>query len=570
MHSVLGEIAWDSETFTQLFKLLLGQYDVGTIPTVLDSVSVGPIASMRCQQTKHLYILGANEGCMPTYGGANGVLSDVERKTLRSIGLPVNDGSIVGLQAEFAEIYGVFCGASESITVSYSNGQPSFICKRIAQMTCDESVSTAIYGAALTDKTEAAALLARFDDKETADALSLEHVYSEIIKKKEYIFGAIEKDGISGLYGDKLHLSASQIDRQAQCRFSYFLDYGLRVREWKPAEIDPSEFGTYVHDVLENTVRRVMENGGFSVVSADDIAKIAREYSQAYAQKHFSQIDSERLQYIFNKNIAELDMIVFELWQEMQLSAFVPVEFELGFGARNAKLPPINIPSNTIPADLKGFVDRVDIWENEGGNYFRVVDYKTGKKNFDYCDVYNGIGLQMLLYMFALEQEGEPVLGENRKPAGVMYFPARAPYVSLDSSPTDTMVEKERNSGLKRKGLLLFDESVLQAMEALEKPKRLPISKTKDGKISGDVATFEQMTMLKEYVFRYLGKLVDEIASGNVSPNPYMRGAEYGICTYCPYGSICNRKDVTTIRNYKTVSAQRFWEDVESEVKGNG
>ena len=25
--------------------------------------------------------------------------------------------------------------------------------------------------------------------------------------------------------------------------------------------------------------------------------------------------------------------------------------------------------------------------------YFRVVDYKTGKKSFDYCDVFNGVGL---------------------------------------------------------------------------------------------------------------------------------------------------------------------------------
>ncbi len=570
MHSILGEVVWDADTFTQLLKLLLSQYDVGTIPTVLDSVSVGPVSSMRCQETKHLFVLGAIEGCMPTYGSAKGVLSDVERKTLRGLGVPVNDGSIVGLQAEFAEIYGVFCGATDSITVSYSNGQPSFICKRISQMCDDQSCITTMYGAALTDKTEAAALLARFADDRLACELGIEHIYSDILKKKEYTLGTVSEAGISGLYGDTLHLSASQIDRQAQCRLSYFLNYGLKVKEWKTAEIDPSEFGTYVHDVLEKTVKQVMDKGGFGAVSAEETARIAREYSQQYAQKHFSQIDSERLQYIFNKNIAELDMIVYELWQEMQICDFVPVEFELGFGAKDAKLPPIDIQSNTLCADLKGFVDRVDIWDDQNEKYFRIVDYKTGKKNFDYCDIYNGIGLQMLLYMFALEQEGESVFGSNRKPAGVMYFPARAPYVSLDNSPTDEQVEKQRSSGMKRKGLLLFNESVLNAMEALDKPKRLPISKTKDGRISGDIATSEQMVMLREYVFRILGKLVDEIASGNVAPNPYMRGNEYGICTFCPYSQICHRLDVTECRNYKTVPAQRFWEDINSEVNRNG
>ncbi len=570
MHSILGEIAWDTDTFTQLFKLLLSQYDVGTIPPVLDSVSVGAVASMRCQEVKHLFVVGAVEGCLPTYVSAKGVLSDAERRTLRGLGVPVNDGSIVGLQAEFAEIYGVFCGASDSITISYATGEPSFIYKRLSRIGADQLCITPDYGAALTDKTEAAALLARYSDQNMAQDLGIDNLYKEIQSKGSFTLGTVSDEGIFGIYGDTLHLSASQIDRQAQCRLSYFLNYGLKIHEWKTAEIDPSEFGTYVHDVLENTVKHIMEKGGFKLVSKEETSEIAKEYSRQYALKHFSQIDTERLQYVFNKNILELDMIVMELWQEMQLCDFVPMAFELGFGAKNAALPPIAIPSKTLKADLKGFVDRVDIWEDHEEKYFRVVDYKTGKKNFDYCDVFNGIGLQMLLYMFALEQEGSAIFGKDSKPAGVMYFPARAPYLSMDNAPSDDQLDKQRASGMKRKGLLLNNVSVLNAMESLDKPKRLPISKTKDGTISGDVATPVQMDTLKEYVFGILGKLVDDIASGNVSPNPYLRGNEYGICTFCPYGQICHKSNITECRNYKTVPAQKFWDDVGKEVKKDG
>ena len=28
-----------------------------------------------------------------------------------------------------------------------------------------------------------------------------------------------------------------------------------------------------------------------------------------------------------------------------------------------------------------------------------MMDYKTGRKDFDYCDVFNGVGLQLLLYL---------------------------------------------------------------------------------------------------------------------------------------------------------------------------
>ena len=35
-----------------------------------------------------------------------------------------------------------------------------------------------------------------------------------------------------------------------------------------------------------------------------------------------------------------------------------------------------------------------------------VVDYKTGRGSFDLTEVWHGLGLQMLLYLFTLEEEG--------------------------------------------------------------------------------------------------------------------------------------------------------------------
>ena len=88
-------------------------------------------------------------------------------------------------------------------------------------------------------------------------------------------------------------------------------------------------------------------------------------------------------------------MVVRELWQELSEAAFAPAGFEVGFGD-GEDLPPIPIPGGGMNAVLRGFIDRVDIWDNGASRYYRVVDYKTGKKDFDYCDVFNGVGLQML------------------------------------------------------------------------------------------------------------------------------------------------------------------------------
>jgi len=71
-------------------------------------------------------------------------------------------------------------------------------------------------------------------------------------------------------------------------------------------------------------------------------------------------------------------------------------------------------------------------------------------------------------------------------------------------------------------------------------------------------------------VFSLLHKIVDDIASGNVEPNPYTRGTAHDACAFCPYGAVCHRQSVEGRRNYERVSAQRFWEEVEKEVDGHG
>ncbi len=569
LHDVLGRTVWEPEVFTRLLILLLSQYDVGTIPPVLDAVMVGPVSAMRCQETKHLIVLGAEEGNFPGYGGSKGLLSDQERTALRAMGVPLTGGAIEGLQAEFAEIYGVFCGAKESITVLCSPAQPSYVYRRLAEMSGGEKAVTAQPVAAMADPWEAGSYLAGLGALEEARRLHLENEYMDTRNCASYELGRVEREHIQALYGEKLTLSASQVDRQAQCRLSYFLKYGLRAKERKETTIDPAEFGTYVHAVLEKTAKRVMELGGFETVSLDQTMEIAMGYSQEYAQARFSQIDSPRITYLFHRNRRELELVVKELWEELRQSKFRPRDFEVGFGGEG-KMPAIEVPATQMQAALLGFVDRVDLWQENGRHYFRVVDYKTGKKDFDYCDVLSGVGLQMLLYLFALEQGGEEIVGEKPIGAGVQYFPARAPLLRADGALTDEEAAAQRLKENKRRGLLLEDGQVLEAMDSADGMPRLCCSRKKDGSLTGDLASREQFGSLKKYVFAWLSNMVDDIAQGNVTPNPYTRGTSHNACAYCPYGAVCYEASVEGRRNFKTVEAKAFWEQVEKEVKSRG
>jgi ATP-dependent helicase/nuclease subunit B len=75
---------------------------------------------------------------------------------------------------------------------------------------------------------------------------------------------------------------------------------------------------------------------------------------------------------------------------------------------------------------------------------------------------------------------------------------------------------------------------------------------------------------LEGYVFRVLEHLVEEIASGKVAANPYSRGTSHNACSFCPYGSICHPESLDTRRNYKTMTSQRFWEEIGKEMQKRG
>ena len=569
MQDVLGATTWDEENFVRLLKLLLSQCNVGTIPPVLDAVSVGTVDAMRCQEQKHLIVLGADEGSLPCYGGSSGLLTDQERVALRNAGVPLTGGAMEGLQAEFSEIYAVFCGATESVMILSSDAQPSFIHRRIGQLAGGVIEANASCVSQMRNPLSAASYLARRSDDKGAKQLGISDAYERIHSRKFHSFGAVSKDNIHAIYGDTLKLSASQVDRQAECRLSYFLKYGLRAQERKEAKIDPAEYGTYVHAVLEMTGKAVMQKGGFHQVGLEEVLSIAAVFSEQYLNEHFGALESQRMEYLFRRNMQELEMVVRELWRELNQAEYESSHFELHFDD-GGQMPAISIPNNGITAVLRGFVDRVDVWKRGESTYFRVVDYKTGKKAFDYCDVFNGVGLQMLLYLFALETAGEDLIPGKRISAGVQYFPARAPYVSVDGSMTEEEAVAARKKEWKRSGLLLSDEDSLRAMDASEKMDTLSCKMQKDGTLSGDIADRQQLGMLNDYIMKCLGRMAEDIASGNVTPNPYTRGNSHNACSFCPYGSICHQETVEGRRNYQAMSAPKFWEEIGKEAEENG
>ena len=389
--------------------------------------------------------------------------------------------------------------------------------------------------------------------------------------------GRLSPAAVQSLYGTRMGMSASRMDRVRQCHFGYFMQYGLRARERRPAGFEAPEIGTFLHYLLENTAREVAGSGGWAAVKTPQLHAMVRKYIDLYIRDEIPGYEekSARFRYLFGRLRTTAEDIVDRMAEELAESDFKPVAFELGFGGRDGALPAITIQEGDATLSVSGKVDRVDGWLHDGKLYLRVVDYKTGRKSFDLSDVRYGLGIQMLLYLFTLEKEGQSCFGYPIVPAGVLYHPARDLILKTERDISPEPLRKAMDRELRRDGMVLGDPEVLRAMEhsALEAPCFLPIQVSKDGGISGGVATAAQLGRLGQYVEKLLHQITRELRQGNIDADPCWRGPQESACTYCDFASACHFQDGQAddrLRPLKRVKPDEFWEFVAHETGEEG
>ncbi len=564
---LMGDTVRTPEEFEKLYHTVVSQYQVGSIPAGLDQIYVGTLMQMRQKQVRHLLVLGAMDGSFPSYQTGEGLLTEAERSQLLRHNVQLAPMRADQMDREMSRIYAAMSAATDSIWLSYAGDQPAWLMRR-AEDAFPGSVQKEDAELFL-DVPDFAAWRLRHGDSSTVSLPQLDIWEQNLRKLRDYRFDALSEQTVQGLYGRQISLSASRIDKYAACRFAFFLAYGLKAEPRRQAKLDPAAFGTFVHEVLEKTVLRVKDEGGFQSVSEARLLEIAMEEIGIYAEVHFPQ-QAQRAAYLFSRSQREILEIVQDLGEELRGSRFCPVSCELAFSA-NGDMPPVTVEGNLASCKISGFVDRVDLYEDNGVTYVRVVDYKTGHKDFDYTDILNGAGLQMLIYLFALKQYGGAYYGADKLvPAGVLYVPARTEHTLTPPLPSDELVAQRHMDERRRRGLIRREDWLLSAMEKdPEQPQYMPYAVGKNGP-SGDLADGRQMQLLEDHVLRTLSAMTDRIASGAVMPNPIVRGQDSS-CRFCDYKTVCHM-DLCQheIRPMAATSAEKFWEKLEQEVQHRG
>jgi ATP-dependent helicase/nuclease subunit B len=251
------------------------------------------------------------------------------------------------------------------------------------------------------------------------------------------------------------------------------------------------------------------------------------------------QNKTPRFAYLFARLADSAQVIAFHIAEELAQSEFKPVDFELAIGSSGIQPLTISLPDGG-QVEIDGKIDRVDVMVREGISYLRVIDYKTGHKEFKLSDIIYGVNMQMLIYLAALSENGGTRYGEVQ-PAGVLYMPANRPVISASRSTPKEKIVEEAAKKLRMDGLVLDDTGIITAMEHSGQGKYIPVT-LKDGVPSkrDHVVSSDELIGVMAHIKTLVGDMAQELHGGDVSAVPLSGG--YDACAWCPYAAVCGHE----------------------------
>ena len=69
------------------------------------------------------------------------------------------------------------------------------------------------------------------------------------------------KENIEKLYGNTLSTSVSRLERYRSCPFSYYLEYGLNLKERETLRVQSFNTGSFMHETIDQFFEQVNEEG---------------------------------------------------------------------------------------------------------------------------------------------------------------------------------------------------------------------------------------------------------------------------------------------------------------------
>ena len=622
---VAGSEPMASADFVALMKTGLENLTYATTPATLNGVQIGDITRSRYQLStnyndphaygiSHAFIMGMNDGVIPSTPAESSLLSESERLALGQLGMQLAPDLIQTQKDEIFSLYTIMAATKTTITFSYTtalDGVPSYLIKNITDMfegLTDETIPPRKTAPIEKRLTTQKALFHHTLQKINSEN---QHAYDDIInyfsthdeqsyarlkqaiaydvqveKNSETTSESLNEEVALTLYGTDIEASVSRIELFNKCEFAHFMTYGLKAKERTIFELTVADIGNLYHEALRQISNKLkQENRSFSSLSDKEIQALSRDAVETVVAKSGDLVilnDNARMQTLKRKLLQVVVKTLTALTYQNDNSgyqskdAFFELKFQRaleGYAKHWIKTTPKQVGNVTL--SLKGVIDRLDVAKSEGKTFARIVDYKSREQQLRLDAVLYGQSLQLLTYLDVAMNW----LGEETAHGGALYFHLHNPYLEDNSDIlTDVMLEEKLLGG--QKSMYKMNGYLPDAHDALslahvDLPDGLgsdvvPLKRTTKGLISKQssrVLAPEDFDVLRRFTTLSIEDGVKQMSEGavGVAPKSYAGASP---CQWCKYQSVCQFEGKP--KYLKKIKEEVALEMIKARMEGGG
>lgn len=587
---ILGEQQVSLKEFYRILEAGFLSFEAGIIPPGVDEVLVGDIQRSKSHDIRGLFMVGVNDGIIPSNYYDEDILTAEDKELLQSKGVDLYYYREMKYDEERFLIYTALTKPRDYLWLSYAQAdaegkglRPSLLIDRCLKIFKTTNIKTDLIGEPeqpgqiiSTPGGTFKHLITRL--RQARDGKIMEEFWWDVDQwyGQNPNWQQLRKNAVAGLFhlnqpgridpGQARRLfrtpfrsSVSRMEMYVKCPFAHFIHYGLKPGERKSFTVAAPDLGELLHNCLcsfagelkrEKLAWKDIERSQCELIMDRVLDNLVPGYGNAV---FFS---THRYRYLVRRLKRIARRAVWTLTEHFQQGDFTVIGHEVRFGPGGV-FPAIEIElENGEKIFLEGRIDRVDFLDAEDAGYIKIIDYKLGKRDFVLSDVYHGIALQLMVYLRA-------VMGNRTdkalKPAGVFYFRIDDPLVSSDEKITE-YVEREIARKLKMKGLVLKDIKVVRRMDrAIDGHSEIiPVALNREEVFYKNSAVLEEenFTAMMNHVDRLLKQIAGEMLQGQIKIEPVNNQGQKA-CTYCPYPSVCQFDRLLPGNNYRTLKYLR-------------
>lgn len=565
---LIGDDELELDEYVRILDAGISEIKIGIVPGQTDYVLVGDIERSRLKEIKALFFVGINDGSVPKTGGGGGMISDLDREYLhRDYELAPTAREKMFTQRLY--LYMNMTKPSERLYMSYANtdalGQalkPSYLIETVRAMVpglkvdykrnqislenicgkkdMNQYLAELIrqYASGTMNEEDEKLFLALYDSYEDGKELSAlrEAAFYKYEPKP------IAREIVNALYGQVMVNSVSRLERYAGCAYSHFLQYGLKLAERESFDVSRMDIGNIYHEVMQRFAEYVDSHGlDWKELGEEQTKSIFDEIYEgvvnSYGESLFfkdarSSYEIEKMKRVLLKTV---DTVAFQI----RKTAFRPKHFEFEF-RREVDIEKFKVGlSEEEKLKIRGKIDRIDTHEDSEAIYVKIVDYKSSDKKLSLVQLYNGLSLQLVVYLDqAVKEVGKKNKGKEVRPAAMYYYPVTLPLVeNTEPQPEDTINAMLRDK-LRLNGLSINDEKMVELLGGSfdKNSEVIHVTKTKTGfsKNSQLIDATDLDTMM-QYANYKTAQISRRIFNGDIEARPCGANA----CKYCPYVNIC-------------------------------